>query len=173
MINCINIVEGILTCIAILISGFVAVYFYVPLTPKIDLRIIPEWGDKKGHKLILRLEIENKSKVRANIKSIQLQILEYNQEQEMLSEWVPFSQCSIRKNEHPLQWKEPETICQTSKRIYPNEIIKIERLYTFTENKIWHVGLQLQVEYKKWIEKLIPKKATQWTTTKIVYPPLL
>jgi hypothetical protein len=155
---------------AILISGFVAVYFYVQFTPKIDLRIISEWSDKKRDKLILRLEVENKSKVRASIKSIQLQILEYNQEQVMLSEWVPFSQKSICANEHPLKWKDPETICETSKRIYPNETIKVERMYTFPENKIWHVGLQLQVEYKKWIEKWIPKKATQWTSTKIICP---
>jgi hypothetical protein len=168
MINCINIVESILTCIAILVSGFVAVYFYVQFTPKIDLRIIPKWDSKKGNKLILMLEIENKSKVRATIKSIQLQILEYNQEQLTLSEWVPFSHCSLHVNEYPIEWKEPETICRTSKRIYPDEIIKVERLYTFPENKIWHIGLQLQVEYKKWIEKRIPKNARQWTITKII-----
>jgi hypothetical protein len=168
MINCINIIESILTCIAILVSGFVAVYFYVQFTPKIDLRIIPKWDSKKGNKLILILEIENKSKVRATIKSIQLQILEYSQEQLTLSEWVPFSNHCLHANEHPLEWKEPETICQTSKRIYPNEIIKVERLYTFSENKIWHIGLQLQVEYRKWIEKWIPKKAVQWTTSKVI-----
>jgi hypothetical protein len=170
MINFINIVEGILTCIVILVSGFVAVYFYVQFTPKIDLRIIPEWRGKDGSKLVLRLEMENKSKVRASIKSVQLQILEYNQEQVALSEWVPFSPCSLHVNEHPVEWKEPETICQTSKRIYPNETIKVERLYTFPENKIWHIGLQLQVEYKNRIEKCVPKKAKRWTTTKIIYP---
>jgi hypothetical protein len=174
-----EIIQSLLTILAIIIGGFVAIYFFVQLTPKIDLRIIPEWLDKHERKLVVRFEIENKSQVRINVKRIidnhqneslmiRLQILEYVKDNILtLSEWVPFSHDSIRVNENPIEWRDPENICQTTSHIYPGEVVKVDRLYTFPDDRIWHIGFQLQTEYN-WIEKLLVwKLGKSWTTTKI------
>jgi hypothetical protein len=169
-----------LPSLAILISGFVTIYFFVRFAPKFDLRIIPEWIDKQEKKIVFRFEIENKSQVRINVKQIlvnhkfeslmiRLQILEYDKNKTpTLSEFVPFTRESIRENENPLEWKEPEKICQTTRHIYPGEVVRVDRLYTFSEDKIWHIGFQIQTEYN-WIENLfgLRKLGKSWTTTKI------
>jgi hypothetical protein len=163
-----DIVANIVTCIAIVVGGLVAIFFFVQLSPTIELRIIPEWIDKDAGQLVLTFELENKSQVRAKVKTIQIQILEYDKNPTlMLSEWLPFSSNNIHANEHPLEWQAPEHICTTTARIYPKEVVRVDRLYTISKDKIYHIGLQLQVKYKG-IEKCIPRKAKQWTTTKIV-----
>jgi hypothetical protein len=173
MENIVNIIEGIATILAILISAIFAFRFYVHFTTKIELRISHEWADRKKKKVILKFEIENKSHVWARVTNIYLQILEYDKNQfSILSEWVPFSQSEVQSNEQSVVWKEPEVICKTTKRIYPNEIVRVERLYTCPENKILHVGLQLQVKYGKILSKKIFNHADRWTTTKIIYPPV-
>ena len=100
---------------------------------------------------------------------IRLQILEYSRDNTLfLSEWVPFSQDLIQGNENPIEWREPENICQTTSYIYPGEIVKVERLYTFPVDKIWHIGFQIQTEYN-WLEYLLVwKRGKSWTTTKII-----
>lgn len=175
----IEIIESSVTIFAILFGAFVAIYFFVQFTPKIDLRIIPEWIDKSKRKLVVRFEIENKSQVRINVKRftksqqnknlmILVQILEYYKANtSTLSEWVPFSKNDIRDKEEPIEWNDPEFICQTTNHIYPGETVKVNRLYTFPEDKIWHIGFQIQTEYN-FIEKmLIWKLSKRWTTTKI------
>lgn len=169
ILNIIEITIKILT----VIGGILALYIYARLTAKMELRIIPEWVDKKNGKVIFHIEIENKAHVWARIEATRLQIFEHNMSESMLDEWVSFSEDYYQKHEKNLNinWKEPDNICTTTTHIYPKAILHVDRLYSCPEDKFLHVGLQIEVR-RRFLFKTFRKKTKRWTTTKIIYPPV-
>src|SRR4249920_3758550 len=87
--------RDILAALAIALGAFVSYFLLCRLTQRFRLRVEPRWS---GETLILRLEVENTSPVRAGQPDVDLQILRYAlAEGSSLSEWVPFLKKKIRQ----------------------------------------------------------------------------
>jgi hypothetical protein len=182
-----------ISIVSIVVVVFITVFIYLSFSAKMALRILPTWINSS--QVIIRLEIENTSKVRVKKKLARLQVLPYLiEEQKELSEWIPFSKEKIKVNEQPYIWWEPIEIYECTAYLYPGEIIGIERLFKApTERIFFHVALQFQTSiYSRLflapkeifdkdnfrllkrlkIIKLIRNiKSESWTATSILYPP--
>jgi hypothetical protein len=167
----IGLVSNIATILAVLAGGWFAVFVFLQFAPILVLRILPTWIGEGSKWVILRIEVENKSRIRVHKQTIYLQILEHNlSDGGMLSEWVPFHESAIIPTERPVGWHEPIEIFKSSKGIDPGETLVAERLYYCPSNNVLHVGLQVKAKLG-----LFGKIATQvrgwnqsWTTTRIV-----
>ena len=179
-----SVVADILTIIALIIGATFGVFVSVQYAPFVKLRIIPKWMGEgnDSDRVILRLEIENVSRVRINNQHIYLQVLEYklpDNPSVVISEWVPFVEGRYQKPglkeppEVPVEWKEPVPILTTTETIYPGETLVIERSYGFSKNSFLKVGLQLKAAPAnlKFVQRIIEKLnwANQWTTTAIIF----
>jgi hypothetical protein len=101
IINWLSII-GTPSIIAILtlIGGVLALIIFVEFAPVLRLHISPTWVNANGDLLNLRIEIENKSRVRIYNPEIYLQVLEHSlPKKDSLSEWVPFSKERILQDE--------------------------------------------------------------------------
>ncbi len=145
-------------------SAFFAVwaliFIFRKLTPQVSLKIISQKIDKLNL-IILKIEIENISRVRIKKKSILLAVesLHFNlaenipSGQFIINEWVDFSSA--------------EEICKTTTHINPSECIRVERMYSLNEGEFLHVGLQVN---RKTLLKKPPKMLTaRWTST-FIFP---
>ena len=163
----VTLIKDIVTILAMIIAGYIAVFVYFSFAPVVRLSIESEWIKKDYLKIVL--EVENMSKIRMRKDFILFQILEHDiKETKFLSEWVPFEKDSIK--ESIKHWKEPENIFETTRYFYPNDRIKAERLYHFPENSIIHVGLQVKAKLNIFgrIASKIGNQPLRWTTTRIV-----
>ena len=88
-----DILRNVLLIFANLIVVSVAIIGYYVLLrhlPNIHLNILPRWFDRDSGLLIIRIEIENPSKIRVFKRFCKLQICEYGYPEEYLSEWIWF-----------------------------------------------------------------------------------
>ena len=153
---------------------WLVVFVYSGLAPRLDLRILPSWSDESKQFLILKFQIENKSRIRIRRGQIRVQILEYRaHETTFLSEWVPFDEEAIVPTEQPVEWREPVEIFQRLRRIDPGETISVERLYRCPSNRVLHIGLQVRITPSLLgrIADRIRTRTQQWTTTCIAAKP--
>jgi hypothetical protein len=161
----ISLTKDIVTLLALFIGAAVGLFIFFQFAPVLELRILPTWIDESKQFLVLKFEVENKSRVRANRPSGQIQVLEYPFEPSVtLSQWVPFDERTIPPNEQP-KWHEPEKIFKSTLQIYPGEIISFEKLYHYPQDTvIIHAGLQVQLELG-FIGKIITRKKEPWRQT--------
>jgi hypothetical protein len=162
----VSFLKDIATILALLLGAFAAIFIYFQLAPTVELTISPTWADERKEYLLVRFQIENKSKVRLNKPRGKIQILEYPRlENGNLSQYVPFSQATIPESEIPITWREPSAILTHTKQIYPGEIISYERLYHYPQPAIIiHIGLQLEMRLGL-LGKIATQKREAWQQT--------
>ena len=167
----VGLIQDIITILALLTGGAVAVFVYFQLAPVLELRILPSWADDSKQFLIVKFQVENKSRVRLYSPKGRIQILEHTtQNIDSLSHWVPFEEKAILPSEKPIEWHHPEEIFRTTKQIYPGEVISIERLYRCPrEGVALHIGLQVELRLGRF-GRLVTRKKEAWrqTTTSFV-----
>ena len=161
----IGVIRDIVTIIALLFGGLLGIFVFFQLAPVIQLRIIPNWTDETKQYLLIRFEIENKSRVRVTNPGGKIQVLEHKVTSgAIISNWVPFEEKRI-KPEEPVEWREPVKIFEITKQIFPGEIIVLERLYHVPQNRvILHIGLQVELELS-FIGRLVTRKREPWRQT--------
>jgi hypothetical protein len=130
-------IRDMVTIGALIVGGGFAFFVFLQFAPVLNLRVLSSWPDDDSRWVLLRLEIENKSRVRVRKRAIRLQVLEYPEpEGGSLSEWVPFEEDDIISSEKPLRWHEPIEIFRSTQKIDPGDILVIERLHFCPENRI-------------------------------------
>jgi hypothetical protein len=162
----IGLIADVVTVLAVVIGGVMAVFVYFQLAPVLQLRILPRWSDESKQHLVLRFEIENKSRVRMNSPWGQIQVLKHRVEPAgSLSHWVPFEKGKIKPDEVPIEWLDPVKIFGTTKEIYPGQTIAFEMLYHCPEDSVvMHIGLQVGLALDFW-ERIITGKGAPWRQT--------
>jgi hypothetical protein len=167
----IGIAGDIATILAVLAGGWLALFIFLQFAPVLALRILPTWPSDDTGWVILRIEVENKSRIRVHKQAIYLQILEHNVSvSSILSEWVPFEEKAVIPTEQPINWHEPVEIFKSTKGIDPGETLVAERLHYCQPNNVLHVGLKVKAKLG-----FFGRIATQvrswnhgWTTTRII-----
>jgi hypothetical protein len=167
-------ITTIVSVLAAVLAPLLAIFIFQQFSPIAQIRIIPRWIDQSGGKFVLRIEIENKSKVRIRQKTASLQILSYSlTDRKRLSEWVPFSKNRVIEGEEPLEWKEPESIFRSTVHLYPSEVIVVERLEQIENSEHFlHVGGQYKSHFKfRWLVTFALAWDESWITTAIITRP--
>jgi hypothetical protein len=145
----IGLARDVAALLALLIGGAVGVFVLFRFAPLLTLRILPRWSDETEQVLLVAFEVENKSRVRAVCPEgwARIQVLEYPIRLGMsLSEWVPFSKERERPDEKSREYHDPVHILTSTERIYPGEVLSVQRLYHYPEEAlILHIGLQVQL----------------------------
>jgi len=163
----VGICRDVVTILVLVIGPLVALFVYFQLAPVLELKIIPTWVDEKKHLLLIRFQIENKSRVRLYSPKGKIQVLEYKvQPGGNLSQWVPFNKSAILPTEQPLEWREPVEIFTSTKQVYPGEVISYERLYQCPQDTtILHIGLQVELKLGLFGRIVTRKKEASWRQT--------
>lgn len=159
-------VKDVAALLVIFLSGAAAVFVFFRLSPVLSIRVLPRWTDETQQYLVVRFEIENKSRVRANKPTGQIQVLEFAPKPGIfLSHGVPFDANTIREEERPIEWREPVRIFHTTKQIFPGELVSFERLYHYPQaNVIVHIGLQVGLELGS-LGRITNLKRESWRQT--------
>lgn len=154
-------ITKIFTLLALLGAfGATIIYIYSKFAPIILLDIQYDLNKETGH-VILKIRIENKSKVRVKKKDFILHILEYDADRKSLSEWVPQKQEDIEQGEEPNKMNDPIKFMDKGTRFfYPGEYTTIDYLTTCPKGKLLHVLLQFKSKYRNFIES--------WAITRII-----
>ena len=175
----------LIALVGLLLAYLVSVLVFLDWTPKVRIRILPRWVDLDKGELILRLEIENTSRVPIIKRCCKLQVLEHSvNAQPRLSEFVPFTIEWYDKclpDQKPNHWREPECIFKTTLFLYPGEVIAVERLEKLPDKDTYlHVGMQFKAHIpffsrtalRFWGIARIKRDIghEQWTTTTVIYP---
>jgi hypothetical protein len=167
----VSLAKDLVTLLAILIGSATAVFVYFQLAPVLQLRIVPTWADERKEFLILRFEIENRSRVRIFAPKGRIQVLKHDiQPGASMSHWIPFREDAVKPDERPREWREPVEIFKSTLDIYPGETISFERIYDCPEDTVVvHAGLQVELELSRW-GRWVTRKAEPWrqTTTRFV-----
>jgi hypothetical protein len=170
-----------------LLGVIVAAVVFLDTAPKLRLRITSRVVDPRNRTLILRLEIENISRVLVlhdQDKGTLLQTLHYSfQQPQNITEFVPFTRFDFDKmnaRDRPALWSEPEKILTTTSHWYPGDIATIERLIRLpNQSTILQVGLQVHGRVSWWIHTLLKLRGVKrklgqperWTTTVLISLP--
>jgi hypothetical protein len=166
-VEIISLTKDVVTLLALLMGAAISLFIFFQFAPVLELRILPTWTDESKQFLVIKFEVENKSRVRANKPRGQVQILEYPfKPGNALSQWVPFDKSTIPLDEQPIEWREPERIFKSTIQLYPGEVISLERLYHYPQDTvIIHVGLQVQLELG-FVGRIITRKGKEeWRHT--------
>jgi hypothetical protein len=140
-----GIVASILGAAAIVVGAYLGYRLFSRYSPRFRLTLRPSWV---GDSLILGIEVENTSSVRAGRPTVHLQVLEYDPMRTLaLSEWVPFVKDDVRDGEEPLgDWRDPVRVFEdTSDRVYPGEAMVVDRLAHYPGDVLLHIGLRVQI----------------------------
>jgi hypothetical protein len=167
----IGIADNIVTILAIIGGGWLAIFVFLQFAPVLALRISHTWSVDDANWVVLRLEVENKSKIRVHKQAIYFQLLEHKvTENCSLSEWVAFEEDGVIPSERPINWHQPVEIFETTRGIDPGEMLVAERLHYCPPNCILHVGLQVRAKLGLFgrIATRIRGWNQSWTTTRIV-----
>jgi hypothetical protein len=168
IMDIVSLAKDIVTLLALLIGGALAVFVYFQLAPILKLRILPRWEDDSKEFLVVKFEIENRSRVRVTSPKGRIQVLKHKVERgAWMSHWVPFSEDAILPDEHPTEWQEPAVLFTTTRHIFPGETISVERLYHLPEDTVvLHIGLQVEIEMGL-VGRIVTRKRlpTRQTTT--------
>jgi hypothetical protein len=162
----VGIARDIVTLLALIIGTFIAIFVYFQFAPIFELKIIPTWIDNRKQFLLVRFQVENKSRVRLYSPKGRIQVLEHKTQPGLsLSQWVPFDKTAILPTEQPIEWREPEVIFKSTKEIYPGEVISLERLYHYSQDSIiLHIGLQVELKLDL-IGRIVTRKKESWRQT--------
>ena len=170
MIEIIGLLRDILVIVALLIGALAGLFIFFQLAPVAQLRILPRWSDETQQFLIVRLEIENRSRVRIVRPTGHFQVLEYALDtNRALSHFVPFTE-ERSKKEPPLEWREPALMFESTRQIYPGATIVVERLHPCPQSEVAiKLGLQINIGLNLF-GRLVTLKREPWqqTTTCIV-----
>jgi hypothetical protein len=182
-----RVVGSVLVAVA---TWFLARYLFVwinhglftVLQPKIELVN----ADGVPGLVLVRLTVENRSKVYAKIKEgrSRLQILEYHPLQmatpSALSEWVPFYKWRQKKAAmKPIQWRDSVPVMTSTTHIEPGESIRVELLYRASQPGVAiHCGLQVRTvpimaklyrnkkgRVRRFSQRCLHNPTTRFTTT--------
>ena len=162
----ISLISDVVTLLALLIGGALALFVFFQLAPVLELRILPSWTDDTKQFLVLKFQIENKSRVRVYNPQGRIQVLEHQiPPGASLSHWVPFDKDAVRPSEEPIEWHEPVAVLKSPKQIYPGETISFERLYHCPQDDVvMHVGLQVRLELGLF-GRIVTRKREPWQQT--------
>jgi hypothetical protein len=162
----IGLATSIIALLFLLIGGVAGIFIFFQLAPILALRILPTWADEKKEHLVIRFEVENKSRVRITRPKIRLQVIEQKVAPSgAISQWVPFTKEAVRQGEQLVEWRDPIEISETTARMYPSEIIVIERLYHCPQaSLILHIALQVEVKLGLW-GRVVTRKTQDWRQT--------
>jgi hypothetical protein len=167
-----SVLSDLVTIFALVVGAGLAMFVFLQFAPLVNLRIIHRWAGDDSRWVILRLEVENVSRVRIRKQHIRLQILEYELlNDKSLSEWVPFEEEKVCASEPPIEWKDPKEVFKTTVSIDPNEVLSVERLHYCPQNRVTKVGLQLRIDpsvFGSFVAR-VRRWDQQWTTTAIIY----
>ena len=167
----VDLVRDIASILALLLGAYVGIFHFLRFYPVVVVRILPSWPVVGSRWVVLRLEIENRSRVRVRKEKVLLQVLEHRvHEGEHLSEWVPFEEGAVIPSEKPVRWNEPVEVFESTTGLGPGEVVAIERLYYCPPGSVLHVGLQFRAQLGV-LAKIGGRMRgwrNQWTATKIV-----
>ena len=108
--------------------------------------------------VVLKIEIENKSKVRLTKSKIRFKVIRHDRSSIIeLTEWV-----NINKDE--------AEICKTTKLFYPGSILKIDRLYRINDSEVLQGIIQFEAKFS-WLQKKLADirgRSETWTNTFII-----
>lgn len=158
-----------------ILGTLITIFAYAGFLLRLNLRIIPRWENEEMDSIILRLEIENYSKIVVIPEKMRLQILEYETIYGCLSEVVPFDRENPiykqkLKLEPPLMWKEPIPLFGDVTSFFPGETVTGERMHYWPRNSILQVGLMVDCR-PNWFARLANLLTNEnyiWTTSIIV-----
>jgi hypothetical protein len=154
----ITLAKDILIIFGILIGGYLSIKFYLQFAPDIIFRITPVWSEISPDFVVLKIEIENKSKVRLTKSIIRFKTISHVRSQlTNLTEWVELDD-------------NVEEICKTTRIFYPGSILKIDRLYRCKEDEILQGIIQFEAKFSA-IQKILADirgRRESWTNTFIV-----
>lgn len=138
-----------------------------------QLRIIGKWV--ASDLIIIRLEIENQSRIRMKRTAALLQILEYPiLPHRSISEWVPLvkNHPNTPPEETPPYWHDPTPVLTSTKYLYPGETIFVERIHKL-EHPEHYIKVAFQFRSKSLVRALttgIIKRSESWTATALYFP---
>jgi len=164
----------ILTIFSMLVGIILVIFYYVDLSPKVDLQIEPTWVGSKNEFLKLRLMVKNISRIRLHKYKCLVQVLEYNfpTSEKCLSEWIPFKPIDNGEPKQiPKSWVTPVEIFQTTKNIEPGETISGDRLYYFPNLEVsLKIGLKFRGHLNCFakLAHFLKRPQETWTITRIV-----
>ena len=143
----VGLLKDVMSLLALIVGSAMALFVFFQLAPVFELRIQPRWADDTKRVLLVKFEVENKSRVRANRPEGRIQVLEHSiPPGSPLSHWVPFQQDAVIDTEQPTEWREPVTIFRRATKLYPGEKISVERLYHCPQDTVsLHIGLQVKL----------------------------
>jgi hypothetical protein len=151
----------------VFVTWMIALFVNYKFSPGLQLRLQGKWIDDE--RIILHIEVENKSQVGVKRECVKLQILEYPAGKKSLNEWVPFAKNAVHAGEDPEFWHEQIELFQSNHCLYPGEVLTIDRIECLSaKDRLFHVGLQFKSKSSVpflWFRILGHNE--QWTTTAI------
>lgn len=153
-------------------GGLIALLLSQWLRPVIDIGVSTRWFDPEEGWITVRLEFENRARIKVRKKTILFQYLEYEWPNSgSLSEWVPFAIDAIPKEEKPFEWREPLRVCETTKVFAPKDRVIVERLVRVNPKRVVKIGVKFVAKLEG-IGRLIERRDTDsWARTIVVDPP--
>jgi hypothetical protein len=130
-------------------AGVFSVWLFRVTAPVLSLGVEGQWVGERADVLLLRLTIENRSRVVSTLGECRVQVLEH-QYQAMLSEWVPFEEATVKPAEAPAKWVAPHRVENPPEHVYPGEKVTIELLRSLPNTQLVHVGFQISQRLGRW-----------------------
>ena len=152
-----SLTKDIFLLLGLLLGGFISIKLYLQFAPLIVFRITPIWSATSPDIVVLKIEIENKSKVILTKEDIKLKIIKHKKAATTeLKEWVSIDNA--------------ETICETTRIFYPGDILRIDRLYRCSDDEVLQGLIQVRAKYSALSKFLagLTQKYESWTNTFII-----
>jgi hypothetical protein len=144
--------RDVVAILAIALGAWFSVRVFLRFSPLLALRISPRWVDEDKTLLLIGLELRNQSRVRADRPEVFLQVVEHAIPTGggSISEWVAFDEETRERDAPVLDPREPVRVFEGTDRIYPGEVIAIERLHHCPQEEVvFHLGLQVRHEPRR------------------------
>lgn len=154
----ITLIKDILLIIGIIIGVFLSIKLYLHFAPDIVFRITPTWSTATPDIVVLKIEIENKSKVKLTKEKILFKLTSLKKSDfKELKEWVLIDD-------------KAEEICHSTRIFYPGSILRIDRLYRCKDDEIFQGLIQFEAKFSKFERFLgnIKGNKETWTNTFIL-----
>ena len=154
IIDIITLIKEILIIISILIGAYLSMRLFRKYTPVVSFKITPIWANQF---VILKIEIENKSKVLLKVKhkGIKFKIISHKINTiGNLTEVVDISGANL--------------ICKSTTSLYPGEVVRIDRLYQCEPTELLQGIIQFNAKFS-WLDRLLVNTSNEkWTSTFIL-----
>ena len=153
-----SIIKDSIIIIGLIVGVFISIKIYLQFAPDIIFRITPTWSIITDDIVVLKIEIENKSKVKLTKSTILFKIITHNKSTfTELTEWV-----NIEEN--------AEEICKSTNIFYPGSILRIDRLYRCKHDEVLQGIIQFNAKFS-WFERQLANmegKNESWTNSFII-----